>query len=45
MNGIEKLTARIETDAQAEVAEILRAAEEKARETLRYLSSLMLFTP
>ena len=32
MNGIEKLTARIETDAQAEVAEILRAAEEKARE-------------
>ena len=32
MNGIEKLTARIEADAQAEAAEILRAAEEKARE-------------
>lgn len=30
MNGIEKITARIETDAKAEVAEILREAEEKA---------------
>ena len=30
MNGIEKITARIEADAQAEVAEILREAEEKA---------------
>ncbi len=30
MNGIEKITARIETDAKAETAEILREAEEKA---------------
>lgn len=30
MNGIEKITARIEADAKAEVAEILREAEEKA---------------
>lgn len=30
MNGIEKITARIETDAKAEVAEILHEAEEKA---------------
>lgn len=30
MNGIEKITARIETDAKAEVAAILREAEEKA---------------
>lgn len=30
MNGIEKITARIETDAKAEAAEILREAEEKA---------------
>ncbi len=30
MNGIEKITARIEADAQAEVAELLREAEEKA---------------
>ena len=30
MNGIEKITARIETDAKAEVAGILREAEEKA---------------
>ena len=32
MKGIEKLTARIEADAQAEAAEILRAAQEKAAE-------------
>ena len=32
MKGIEKLTARIEADAQAETAEILRAAQEKAAE-------------
>ncbi len=30
MNGIEKITARIEADAKAEVAGILREAEEKA---------------
>jgi len=30
MNGIEKITARIETDAKAETAAILREAEEKA---------------
>lgn len=30
MNGIEKITARIEADAKAEAAEILREAEEKA---------------
>lgn len=30
MNGIEKITARIETDAKAEMAGILREAEEKA---------------
>lgn len=30
MNGIEKITARIETDAKAETAQILREAEEKA---------------
>ncbi|MBD5162919.1 MAG: hypothetical protein HDT14_13090 [Oscillibacter sp.] len=30
MNGIEKITARIETDAKAEAAAILREAEEKA---------------
>ena len=33
MNGIEKITARIEADAQAEAAEILRAAREKAAES------------
>ena len=32
MKGIEKITARIEADAQAEVEEILRAAREKAEE-------------
>ena len=31
MNGIEKITARIETDARAEVEAILREAEEKAK--------------
>ena len=30
MNGIEKITARIETDAKSEIAEILREGEEKA---------------
>ncbi len=30
MNGIEKITARIERDAQAEITEILKAAQEKA---------------
>ena len=30
MNGIEKITARIEADANAEVAQILKEAEEKA---------------
>ena len=33
MKGIEKITARIEADAQAEAAEILRAAREKAAES------------
>ena len=32
MKGIEKITARIEADAQAEVEEILRSAREKAEE-------------
>ena len=32
MKGIEKITARIEADAQAEVEEILRSAREKADE-------------
>ena len=32
MKGIEKITARIEADAQAEVEEILRYAREKADE-------------
>ena len=30
MNGIEKITARIETDAKGEIAEILREGEAKA---------------
>ena len=30
MNGIEKITARIETDAKNEIAEILREGEAKA---------------
>ena len=30
MNGIEKITARIETDAKSEIAEILREGEAKA---------------
>ena len=30
MKGIEKITARIEADAQAEVEEILRSAREKS---------------
>ena len=32
MKGIEKITARIEADAQAEVEGILRSAREKAEE-------------
>ena len=35
MNGIEKITARIETDTKAEVGRILREAEEKAAQLTR----------
>ena len=37
MNGIEKITARIETDTKAEVGRILREAEEKAAALRRRL--------
>ena len=35
MNGIEKITARIEQDAGAEIAGILKEAEEKAAQLTR----------
>jgi len=35
MNGIEKITARIETDTKSEVSQILREAEEKAEAVRR----------